>query len=30
MNTYAATHRIHPHMLRDINRWVMGAINDAD
>jgi phospholipase/carboxylesterase len=30
MYTYAATHRIHPHMLRDINRWVMGAINDAE
>jgi phospholipase/carboxylesterase len=30
MHTYAATHRIHPHMLRDINRWVMGAINDAE
>ena len=30
MYTYAATHRIHPHMLRDINRWVMEAINDAE
>jgi phospholipase/carboxylesterase len=30
MHTYPATHRIHPHMLRDINRWVIGAINDAE
>jgi len=28
MHTYAANHRIHPHMLRDINRWIMEAIND--
>lgn len=26
MHTYAATHRIHPHMLRDIDRWVQGHI----
>jgi hypothetical protein len=26
LHTYPATHRIHPHMLRDINRWVMGHI----
>jgi phospholipase/carboxylesterase len=30
MHTYPATHRIHPHMLRDINRWVIGAINDVE
>jgi phospholipase/carboxylesterase len=30
MYTYAATHRIHPHMLRDINRWVMEAISDSE
>ncbi len=27
MHTYAANHRIHRHMLRDIDRWVMHAIN---
>jgi phospholipase/carboxylesterase len=27
MHTYPATHRLHPDMLRDINRWVMSAIN---
>lgn len=27
MHTYASTHRLHANMLRDINRWVMGAIN---
>jgi phospholipase/carboxylesterase len=26
LHTYPATHRIHPHMLRDIDRWVMQAI----
>jgi phospholipase/carboxylesterase len=26
MHTYAANHRIHRHMLRDIDRWVMEAI----
>jgi phospholipase/carboxylesterase len=30
MHTYAATHRIHRDMLRDINRWVMQAINDDE
>jgi phospholipase/carboxylesterase len=28
LRTYAATHRIHPDMLRDVDRWVMGHIND--
>lgn len=28
MHTYPATHRLHPHMLRDIDRWIMGAITD--
>ncbi|MBY0522667.1 MAG: hypothetical protein K2R98_04690 [Gemmataceae bacterium] len=27
MHTYAATHKLHPDMLRDINRWVMESIN---
>jgi phospholipase/carboxylesterase len=27
MHTYAANHRIHRHMLRDIDRWVMEAIS---
>jgi phospholipase/carboxylesterase len=26
LHTYPATHRIHPHMLRDIDRWVMEHI----
>jgi phospholipase/carboxylesterase len=28
LHTYVATHRIHPDMLRDVDRWVMGYIND--
>jgi phospholipase/carboxylesterase len=28
MHTYPATHRLHLHMLRDINRWVMGHCNE--
>jgi phospholipase/carboxylesterase len=28
MHTYPTTHRIHPDMLRDVNRWIMGHIND--
>jgi phospholipase/carboxylesterase len=28
MHTYAANHRIHLDMLRDIDRWIMQAIND--
>ncbi len=27
MHTYPTNHRIHPHMLRDIDRWIMQAIN---
>jgi phospholipase/carboxylesterase len=27
MHTYPTTHRLHPDMLRDINRWVMEAIS---
>jgi phospholipase/carboxylesterase len=27
LHTYAATHRLHPHMLRDINRWVIEQCN---
>jgi phospholipase/carboxylesterase len=27
MHTYATTHRLHPDMLRDANRWVMEQIN---
>jgi phospholipase/carboxylesterase len=26
MHTYPSNHRIHPHMLRDIDRWVINAI----
>jgi phospholipase/carboxylesterase len=28
MHTYPATHRLHPHMLRDINRWIMARCNE--
>jgi len=28
LHTYPANHRIHPQMLRDIDRWVMQAIDD--
>jgi phospholipase/carboxylesterase len=28
MHTYAANHRIHADMLRDIDRWIMQAINE--
>lgn len=28
MNTYPATHRLHPDMLRDINRWIIDAITN--
>jgi phospholipase/carboxylesterase len=24
--SYATTHRVHPDMLRDVNRWIMGAV----
>jgi phospholipase/carboxylesterase len=27
MHTYSTTHRLHPHMLRDIDRWVMELCN---
>jgi phospholipase/carboxylesterase len=27
MHTYPANHRLHPNMLRDINRWVMDLMN---
>ena len=27
MNTYATTHRLHPDMLRDVNRWIMSQCN---
>ena len=27
MHTYPATHRLHPDMLRDANRWVMEQCN---
>jgi phospholipase/carboxylesterase len=27
MHTYPATHRLHPDMLRDVNRWVMEVCN---
>jgi phospholipase/carboxylesterase len=26
MESYATTHRIHPDMLRDVNRWIMDAV----
>jgi hypothetical protein len=28
MHTYPATHRLHPDMLRDVNRWIIQAISD--
>jgi phospholipase/carboxylesterase len=27
---YPTTHRVHEDMLRDVNRWIMDAVNDAD
>jgi phospholipase/carboxylesterase len=30
MLTYAANHRIHRDMLRDINRWIMKQVNDEE
>ena len=27
LHTYAATHRLHPDMLRDVNRWIMEECN---
>ena len=28
MHTYATTHRLHPDMLRDINRWIIDLVNE--
>jgi phospholipase/carboxylesterase len=28
--TYPTNHRIHPHMLRDINRWIVQTIDEED
>jgi len=28
--SYRTTHRIHPDMLRDVNRWIMDAVSDLD
>jgi phospholipase/carboxylesterase len=28
MKTYPTNHKLHPHMLRDVNRWIIDAIND--
>jgi phospholipase/carboxylesterase len=30
MHTYPTTHRIHPDMLRDIDRWVMEQISSEE
>jgi predicted esterase len=30
LHTYPTTQRIHPDMLRDINRWVMEQIRDEN
>ena len=30
MHTYPTTHRLHPDMLRDINRWVIKTINEEE
>jgi phospholipase/carboxylesterase len=30
MHTYPSNHRIHPHMLRDIDRWIMQTIQDEE
>jgi phospholipase/carboxylesterase len=30
MHTYPTTHRLHPDMLRDVNRWVMEMCNNPD
>ena len=29
MHTYPATHRLHPDMLRDVNRWIMEMCNET-
>src|SRR5262249_34532940 len=28
MHTYPATHRLHPNMLRDVNRWIIDMCNE--
>jgi predicted esterase len=28
MHTYPATHRLHPDMLRDVNRWIIDMCNE--
>jgi phospholipase/carboxylesterase len=28
MQTYPANHRLHPHMLRDVNRWIIDSIGE--
>jgi phospholipase/carboxylesterase len=28
MHTYPTNHRLHPHMLRDLNRWIIARCND--
>jgi phospholipase/carboxylesterase len=28
--SYSSTHRIHPDMLRDVNRWIMDEVTDLD
>ena len=28
--SYPTTHRLHPDMLRDVNRWIMDAVSDLD
>jgi phospholipase/carboxylesterase len=30
LHTYATNHRIHPDMLRDVDRWIMRQINDEN
>ena len=30
LQSYPTTHRIHPDMLRDVNRWIMDAVSDPD
>jgi phospholipase/carboxylesterase len=30
LHTYPATHRLHSHMLRDINRWIMAMCNGVE
>ena len=29
MLSYATTHKLHPHMLRDLNRWIIGHCEAA-